>query len=236
MTQQKIALVTGANRGLGLAISQKLAQQGMHVIMTARDKTLLEQECDVLKQAGYSVQGYALDVNEHDKVNEFIKQIISQHQRIDVLINNAGIAIDQWVPGCDVAMDVMKQTMETNVFANLNLTQQVLPYMKQQGYGRIVNMSTELASIDGMQMGMTLAYRTSKAAINCMTKIFSIELAEYGDIKINSAAPGWVKTNLGGADADLSPEQGSDTPVWLATLASDGPSGGFYRERKLYPW
>ncbi|TRX55031.1 SDR family NAD(P)-dependent oxidoreductase [Thalassomonas sp. M1454] len=236
MTAQKIALVTGANRGIGLAISQKLAEQDMHVIMTARDKNLLQQECDTLKSAGYSVEGHVLDVTGYEQANALIAQLIAKHQRIDVLINNAGIAVDQWVPGSDVSMDVVKQTMETNCFASLNLIQQVLPHMKTTGYGRIVNMSTELASLEGMQMGMTLAYRASKAALNCITKIFSIELADYADIKINAAAPGWVKTNLGGDDAELTPEQGADTPVWLATLGSDGPSGDFYRERKVYPW
>ncbi|WP_448212026.1 SDR family oxidoreductase [Colwellia sp. MEBiC06753] len=233
---KKIALVTGGNRGLGKAITTQLAQQGMHVIVTARVLADGQQVVDELNHQGLSAECMVLDVNSEQEITKVVAAIQEKHARLDVLVNNAGVALDKWVSAQDLSLDVFKATMNTNVYACLSLIQACLPLMKQQGYGRIVNMSSELGSLTEMQMGMTLAYRTSKTALNAITRILAIELADYPNIKINAAAPGWVKTELGGEDAPLTPEQGAITPVWLATLPEDGPSGGFYREKSPYPW
>ena len=127
--------------------------------------------------------------------------------------------------------------MEVNVFAVFDLIQRVLPVMKAQGFGRIVNLSSEMGSIGLKKIGTSVAYSSSKAALNCMTKIISNELAaDFPDILINAAAPGWCKTDMGGEQAPLTAEQGADTPVWLATLPAGGPSGGFFQAREPLPW
>jgi NAD(P)-dependent dehydrogenase (short-subunit alcohol dehydrogenase family) len=155
---------------------------------------------------------------------------------LDILVNNAGIAPDQWVSGFDLEIDLLREIMEVNLYSGLRLTQLFMPMMKTSGYGRIVNMSSELATLSQCQMGSTIGYRMSKAAMNSMTVLLAQELKEFPDILINAAAPGWVNTELGGPDAPRKPEEGADTPVWLATLPEGGPSGGFYREREVYPW
>ncbi|WNC72184.1 SDR family oxidoreductase [Thalassotalea psychrophila] len=235
-TAVKVALVTGGNGGIGFAIAKQLAEQGIRVIITGRDVEKLKHAVNELKQQELNVEGVLLDVTSEQQCQNLIDDIDVNYGCLDILINNAGIAIDQWQSGLTIAKDVVEQTMTTNVYGPLSLMQAALPIMKRQKYGRIVNISSELASFNTMEMGMTLAYRMSKAALNSMTKILALELADYPNIKINAAAPGWVKTALGGEDAPLSPEQGADTPVWLATLDADGPNGGFFRERNPYPW
>ncbi|QBY04535.1 SDR family oxidoreductase [Thalassotalea sp. HSM 43] len=234
--ESKIALVTGANRGIGLAIASKLAALGMTVVMTGRDQQKLQQETRKLQAQGLTVVAKVLDVTDAKQCSDLISAIAEQYGRLDVLINNAGIAIDQWVPGCEVAMELVEQTIATNVYGPLALTQAALTVMKRQQHGRIVNISSQLASFSAMTMGMTLAYRMSKTALNSMTKILSMELGEYPDIKINAVAMAWVKTDLGGPEAPLLPKQAAETPVWLATLEHDGPTGELFQDSKPFAW
>ncbi|TKB46060.1 SDR family oxidoreductase [Thalassotalea mangrovi] len=236
MANKKIALVTGGNRGIGRAIARQLSDQGIHVIITARKISDGQSVVDEIIEAGGSSEVMLLEMTDSQQRERLVRDIDAQYQRLDILVNNAGVALDKWVPGADLDIQVMRDTMEVNVYASLQLIQLALPLMKRNQYGRIVNLSSELASLNDMHLGMTLAYRTSKAALNAITRILALELEEYPDIKINAAAPGWVKTELGGDDAPLTPEQGAITPVWLATLPEDGPSGGFYREKQAYPW
>lgn len=236
MVNKKIALVTGGNRGIGRAIARQLADQGIHVIITARKISDGQSVVDEIAEAGGSSEVMLLEMTDSQHRERLVRDIDVQYQRLDIVVNNAGVALDKWVPGADLDIQVMRDTMEVNVYASLQLIQLALPLMKRNQYGRIVNLSSELASLNDMHLGMTLAYRTSKAALNAITRILALELEEYPDIKINAAAPGWVKTELGGDDAPLTPEQGAITPVWLATLPEDGPSGGFYREKQAYPW
>lgn len=228
----KVAIVTGASKGIGQAIAIGLAEKGMHLVLIGRDLQGLEQTASQCQSA----ETLALDITDEMAVTHNLEMLISRLGRVDILINNAGVAEDQWVPTQDLDLALLKHTFDINFFAQVNITQQVLPIMKSHNYGRIVNISSELASLNEMQMGNTLAYRASKNALNSLTKVLSLELNDYSNIKVNSAAPGWVKTALGGEDAPLTPEQGADTAIWLATLAKDGPTGGFYREREVYPW
>jgi NAD(P)-dependent dehydrogenase (short-subunit alcohol dehydrogenase family) len=236
MTDRKIALVTGANRGIGRAIAMQLAAAGVHVIVAARDSDAGSLVVDEIAAGGGSAQTCCLDVTDADQCRDTLELVQSEHGRLDILVNNAGVALDKWVPGLELDIDVMRETMEVNCYAPLRLCQLFIPMMQECRHGRVVNLSTELASMTGMQMGYTVAYRSAKAALNAMTKMLSLELKEYPDILVNAAAPGWVKTELGGGDATRTPEQGADTPVWLATLPEGGPTGGFYRDRELYPW
>jgi NAD(P)-dependent dehydrogenase (short-subunit alcohol dehydrogenase family) len=236
MKDQKIAVVTGANRGLGLAITRQLAQMGIHVVATARDAALGQAMLQQLQAENLPVSTFTLEVTDAQACEALLAHVEQQFGRLDILVNNAGIAADQWVSGFDLDIDMLREIMEVNLYSALRLTQLFMPMMKAQGHGRIVNMSSELATLSQCQMGSTIGYRMSKAAMNSMTVLLAQELKEFPDILINAAAPGWVNTELGGPDAPRTPEEGADTPVWLATLPEGGPSGEFYRDREVYPW
>jgi NAD(P)-dependent dehydrogenase (short-subunit alcohol dehydrogenase family) len=231
-----VALVTGANRGIGLEIARLLAKQGIHVIATARKTADGEALVKTLAKEGLTVTSLPLDVSDEQQCQTVFKHIQDGYGRLDILVNNAGVAIDQWTSGFDVSLDKMRDTMEVNLYAPLRLIQLFIPMMKAQQHGRIVNLSSELASLSTTTMGSTIAYRTSKSALNCLTKLLACELKDFPDILINAAAPGWCQTELGGEGATFTAAEGADTPVWLATLPAGGPNGGFFRQRKEYPW
>lgn len=228
----KVALVTGANRGIGLAIARQLAARGLRVILGVRRP---ESAADALAQSG-AAGWVELDVAREASRAQAIADVLKREGRLDVLVNNAGVALDKWVPTAQLDLDVLRTTMETNLYAPLHLCQLALAAMRAQGYGRIVNLSSELASLAASQMGSSAAYRLSKTALNMLTRLLALELKDCPDILVNAAAPGWVKTELGGDDAPRTPEEGAQTPVWLATLPAGSPSGGFFRDQALYPW
>ncbi len=233
--REKVALVTGANRGIGLEIARGLARRGYHVVATARRPEALEPMRAELALDG-DVTARALDVTSDDSVQAVAAWLRQQCERLDVLVNNAGVAPDQWQSGLEVDLDLVQLALETNFVGVLRCCQAMIPLMRDNGYGRVVNLSTELASLEPMELGSTLAYRTSKTALNALTRLLALELKDESNIKINAACPGWVKTELGGPDAIYTVEEGADTPLWLATLSDDGPSGGLFRQREPYPW
>lgn len=235
-TSRTVAVVTGANRGIGAQVSRQLARQGIHVVVTARQLHQAQQLVDEIVSEGGSAEGFCLDVSSTQNAHALCEHLRQHHGRLDILVNNAGIALDQWMSGFDVSLEVMEQTFSTNVIGVLNCCQQLMPLMREGGYGRVVNVSTELASLTGMELGSTVAYRTSKAALNALTKLLSLELKDEQDILINAACPGWVKTDLGGDQAPRTVAEGADTIVWLATLPAGAGSGGLYRDREPYPW
>lgn len=232
----RVALITGGNRGIGRAIAEQLGRQGITVVITARQPEQGAATVAALRKAGIHADWLKLDVNDAANRADCIDELLSRHQRLDILINNAGVALDKWVPTAELDLDLLRQTLETNLYAPLHLCQLALPAMKAQGFGRIVNLSSELGSLSECAMGSSAAYRISKTALNMLTRLLSRELKDTPGILVNAAAPGWVRTELGGDDAPLTPEQGAQTPVWLATLPEDGPSGGFFREQQAYPW
>jgi NAD(P)-dependent dehydrogenase (short-subunit alcohol dehydrogenase family) len=236
MKDQKIAVVTGANRGLGREIARQLAQSGIHVVATARNAEMGQAMVEQMQVENLPVSTFTLEVTDAGACEALLAHIEQQYGRLDILVNNAGIAADQWISGFDLEIDLLREIMEVNLYSTLRLTQLFMPMMKAQGHGRIVNMSSELATISQCQMGSTIGYRMSKAAMNSMTVLLAQELKEFPDILINAAAPGWVNTELGGPEAPRTVEEGADTPVWLATLPAGGPTGGFYRDRETYPW
>lgn len=229
---QRVALVTGANRGIGLEIARGLVAQGMIVVATARG----ESACGAMLAQCPGLTPFSLDVTQPEQC-QALRDFVAEHfGRLDVLVNNAGVALDQWVSGFELEMEVMRQTMEVNLYAPLQLIQRFIPMMRAQGYGRIVNVSSELASLSTTTLGSSVAYRCSKAALNALTKLLACELKDSPDILVNAAAPGWCRTALGGEQAPRSAAEGADTCVWLATLAAGGPSGGFFRDRAPYAW
>lgn len=236
MSTPRVALVTGGNRGIGLAIATQLAARGIQVVIGARRLERGESAAAGIRQQGGVAEAVALDVTDHTSRTQAVAEVLRRQSRIDILVNNAGVALDKWVPTAALDLDVLRATMETNLYAPLHLTQLVLPAMRAQAYGRIVNLSSELGSLAASQMGSSAAYRMSKTALNMLTRLLALELKDAPDVLVNAAAPGWVKTELGGDDAPRTTEEGAKTPVWLATLPAGGPTGGFFKDEQAYPW
>ncbi len=234
-TEKRIAVITGANRGIGKEIARQLGQQGYTIIGTARSQAQADEVNAELSGEGIEVCFEIVDVANSEHRQKLVDVIANDYGRCDVLVNNAGVALDKWVPGLDTDLDILRQTMEVNVYAPLALSQLLMPLMRENNYGRVVNLSSELASMTSMAMAGTLAYRPSKAALNALTCLLALEVSE-DNILINAAAPGWVATELGGFDAPRLPAEGADTPVWLATLEDDGPRAGFFRDREPLAW
>ncbi len=233
---EKVAVVTGANRGIGLAVTQQLAQQGVRVLAGCRAAERATA-LDALAKQGLPVEVVALAVDDRGSLEALAEGIRTRFGGLDILVNNAGVALDHWQSFFELSPDCLRETLETNLLGVLNCCQLLVPLIQKKGAGRVVNVSTELASMSEMAMGSTVAYRSSKAAVNAMTVLLARELEkEYPQILVNAACPGWVNTELGGPDAPRTPDEGADTIVWLATLPDDGPSGGLYRDRAVYPW
>ncbi len=238
MAETRIAVVTGANRGIGLEIVRQLARQGLIAVLTARNVEKGNAAAATLASEGLEPAVVALDVTDGDSVSAAVAKVMDLYGRIDVLVNNAAILKEGFSPQdasvLDAPADLVRETFEANTLGPLRLIQAVVPHMKTLGYGRIVNVSSGAGQLADMGGGFP-AYRMSKAALNALTRITAAELGP-GNIKINSMCPGWVRTQLGGPNATRSVEQGAETAVWLATLPEDGPSGGFFRDMKPIPW
>jgi NAD(P)-dependent dehydrogenase (short-subunit alcohol dehydrogenase family) len=232
--QEKIALVTGANRGIGFEVCRQLARFGMWVILTSRDEAKGKQATEILRREGGLVDFHLLDVIEPKQVERLRMWVVERYGRLDVLVNNAGVLFGEDQSVFCVPLDIVRTTMEINFFGPLNLCRAFVPMMKKNGYGRVVNVSSEMGSLASMG-GDSAGYRASKAALNALTRIVASEVRGY-NIKVNSACPGWVRSDMGGDHAPRSPEQGAATIVWLATLPDEVPSGGFYMDQKVIPW
>lgn len=228
---QRTALVTGANRGIGLEVCRQLAQHGMRVILTARDPALGSQAAQTLVNAGLDVVFEQLDVSSDDSVAECADRLARARVRVDVLVNNAGAYASRGV--LSTPPDVLQEALNVHATGALRTAQAWLPGMRRRKFGRIVNVSSGYGSFaEGLEG--PAAYCLSKAAMNALTVKLAAAVAELGesDIKINAACPGWVRTRMGGPGADLSVAEGADTIVWLATCDAEGPQGGFFRDRK----
>lgn len=238
MNQKPVAVVTGGNRGMGLATCRALAEKGFHVLLASRNLQSGKSAAKELAQQGLSVEAVKLEMTSQFDIENLARYLRDTHGRVDVLINNAGILIDGELNNpasiCDVDAEVIRKTFEVNAIAPMMLIKALLPLMQQAGSGRIVNISSGMGQLSDMG-GQHPGYRISKSALNTVTAIFSAELDGSG-ISINAVCPGWVRTDMGGSNADRSPEQGIDTAVWLATSAEANLSGGFYRDRQLIDW
>jgi len=239
---KKIAVVTGANRGLGLETSHQLAQKGYHVCMLGRSKDKIEQATQSLKAKGLKeVSPYVVDVEKAEQINAFSKTFSKDYSRLDCLVNNAAVLMDS-PDGCwseepnalTVEADVIKKTFEINTLGALLMSQALIPMMQKNKSGCIVNVSSGAATLAHMSPG-ALAYRISKTALNAVTKVLAEEL-KADNIHVNSISPGWVRTEMGGQDASKSVEEGAKGIVWAATLPEDGPTGGFFREGETLEW
>ncbi len=234
MNQKKIALVTGANRGIGLEICRQLAQEETLVILTSRDEKKGQLALEKIDPRGEKVIFHPLDVNDADSISRIVPFIESGYGTLDILINNAAVLLDEHTSAQEVDMTIIRQTIETNVIGPFKLIQSILPLMKKENFGRIVNLSSGMGALNGMT-GDSAGYRISKTALNALTKILASELSG-SNILVNTMCPGWVRTDMGGPNASRSVEEGADTAIWLANLPDDGPSGKFFRDRKEISW
>lgn len=240
---QKIALITGANKGIGFETARQLAQQGFHIIITARGLPAAEKAVAQLKGEGLSAEALQLDVTNSESIAAAAAAVQRAHPQVDVLVNNAGIMVDAFdkTPS-QQSLDAWRKTFDTNLFGLVEVTNAFLPLLKKANSGRIVNVSSILgsmaANIDPTSTfyGFKIpAYNISKSAVNAWTVHLAYELRDTA-IKVNAAHPGFVKTDLHGVDAPLSPQQGARTSVRLATLDANGPSGSFFHEEETQPW
>ena len=232
--KNKIALVTGANRGLGFETCRQLAQLGLTVILSARDLAKGQTAAKILIGKGLDVIFYQLDVSDQINNSRITHQIEQEFGQLDVLVNNAGILYDTWQNAVDADLDVINRALITNLFGPWRLSQLCIPIMERNKYGRIVNVSSGAGSLHYMDGGGTPAYSVSKAALNALTRILAAELRGTG-ILINSVDPGWVATDMGGRRG-RPVEDGAKGIVWAATLSDNGPSGGFFFDGKPTPW
>jgi NAD(P)-dependent dehydrogenase (short-subunit alcohol dehydrogenase family) len=240
LSQKKIALVTGANRGLGFEISRQLARQNIRVVMGVRDTIKSQETVNQLLQDGFDVELQWLEVTNSESIQAINNYLAKTYGKLDILINNAGICLDSGVQPSEVSLSIIRQTLETNFIGAVAITQALLPLIHQSKAGRIVNVSSGRGSLTqhsdpSCHYAKTLAYNTSKAALNSFTVMLAAELRNTA-IKVNSADPDWCRTDMGTEAATHSAVEGADTPVWLATLPADGCTGGFFNSRRSIPW
>jgi NAD(P)-dependent dehydrogenase (short-subunit alcohol dehydrogenase family) len=246
MTRELIALVTGANKGLGLETSRQLAGQGLTVLIGARDLEKGSAAVNLLQNEGLDAIPVELDVTRSDHVKAVKGMLEKRFGRLDVLVNNAGM-IHPEEPlftnsAATVSPTALKETFEVNFFGQVALTQALLPLIRKSKAGRIVNVSSILGSL-ALHSDETsdatgvkpLAYDASKTALNQFTVHLAAALKDTA-VKVNSAHPGWVKTDLGGQQAPMAVTDGAKTAVRLATLGQEGPTGGFFHNDEEIPW
>ncbi len=230
---QPIALVTGANRGIGFEVCRQLGQKGLTVILSGRDEAKATAAAETLRSEGLDIHVRQLDVADDASIEAIPAYLRDTFGRLDVLVNNAAILYDTWQKAVDVDLAVVRQVLDTNSLGAWRLAQVCIPLMRQNGYGRIVNVSSGAGSLAEMGGG-TPAYSVSKAALNAITRLLAGELGGSG-ILVNSVCPGWVATDMGGAGGRPIPD-GARGIVWAATLPDDGPTGGFFRDGEAIAW
>jgi NAD(P)-dependent dehydrogenase (short-subunit alcohol dehydrogenase family) len=240
---EKVALVTGANKGIGLETARQLHAKGITVILGSRDLARGEAAANSIG-AGESLLVIKLDVGSEADRNAAVEYIEKEFGRLDILVNNAGVLLDGRAGNATstTSMPMLRETFEINFFAVVDLTQKLLPLIRKSAAGRIVNLSSILASLtlhatkgSPIYETKTFAYDASKAALNSFTIHLAHELRGT-KIKVNSAHPGWVKTEMGGEGAQLEIEDGARTSVELATLPEAGPSGAYLHMGEPLPW
>jgi len=234
----RVALVTGANRGLGLEVCRQLARLRYRVVLTARTlararDAALTVTRDAARELTPAVDALAIDVTDPGTVSEAAAQIVERYGRLDVLVNNAGVHYDTSQSAQSADWAIVREAFDVNVFGAWRMAQAFAPMMRAARWGRIVNVSSEAGSLASMGAG-TPAYATSKAALNALTRVLAAEL-RGSEILVNAVCPGWTETDMGGAGGRPLRE-GAASIVWAVELPDDGPSGGFFRDGKPLRW
>jgi len=235
----KVAIVTGANRGIGREVAKELAALGYWVILTSRSEARGKQAAlELGQELGAKRPGkimyHQLDVTDAASIARLRDFVVKNYRAADALINNAAVLLDQNGRILQTAPDIFRATLEANVYGPLLLCQAFLPLMLEQKYGRVVNVSSGAGQISSMVDDMT-AYRLSKIALNGLTLMLADSVKET-NVLVNAACPGWVRTDMGSPNAPRSVEEGASGIVWLATLPNGGPHGCFFRDMQPLPW
>ena len=232
-SDRHVAIVTGGNRGIGHEICKELSRAGCNVVLTSRNEE--EGRRAVAKLDHHdNVAFRRLDVTDSKDIASLRDWILKTYGRVDILINNAGVYLDEGVSVFDVDENIMHDTLAVNFYGAFHMCRAFVPIMRQNGYGRIVNVSSEYGAMSEMG-GYVAAYRISKAALNALTLIMANELRD-GNIKVNAVCPGWVRTDMGGGMAPISPQAAAKDIVHFALVDANGPTGSFFRHKKPIQW
>lgn len=230
----RIALVTGANRGLGLEIARQLLAHGLRVVLTGRDEAATHRALEALGAAGKNALAVRLDVTDPASIAAARRTAEERLGPVDVVVNNAAVLLQENDGLLSIPRDAFRATFDTNVFGAMEVCRVFVPPMAERGYGRVVNVSSGVGQFARMST-YAPAYSISKTALNAFTRVLAATYQGHGML-VNAVDPGWVRTDMGGKSAPRSVEQGAETAVWLATLPEDGPTGGFFRDRRAIPW
>jgi len=223
-----ISLVTGGNRGIGREVARQLAGLGHTVVLTARSA---DAAAEAARATG--TEPLRVDVSDGTSIADAARWVGERYGRLDVLVNNAAITYDTWQLAITADLGVVRDAAETNLYGPWRMVQEFLPLLRASEHGRVVNVSSEAASLTGMGGG-TPAYGTSKVALNALTRMLAAELRSDG-ILVNAICPGWVATDMGGPGGEPV-ARGAERVVWAATLPDSGPTGGFFRDGRQLPW
>lgn len=227
----RTVLVTGGNRGIGFAACRALAKSGLRVVLTARRRDDAVAAADVLRKEGLDVVAEELDLASERSVQACAVRLEEARTPIDVLVNNGAVLFEGDV--LTTPSDKFRESVEINLLGALWCCRAFVPGMVARKYGRVVNVSSGWGSFAEGLTGPA-SYSITKAALNALT--LSLARSTDGDVKVNACSPGWVRTRMGGAEADRSPEEGADVITWLATLPREGPDGGFFQDREPMAW
>jgi NAD(P)-dependent dehydrogenase (short-subunit alcohol dehydrogenase family) len=230
----RVALVTGANRGLGFEASRQLLAKGLRVVLAGRDNRGLERALEALAADAERAMAVRMDVTDVASITRAHRVVEERFGGVDVLVNNAAVLEFENEDALSIPADAYRRTFETNVFGAIEFCRVFTPPMAEARYGRIVNVSSGAGQLATMST-YAPAYSMSKTALNGFTRILAQTYRDSG-VLVNAVDPGWVRTDMGGPSAPRSPQEGADTIVWLATLPDDGPSGGFFHDRRPTEW
>ncbi|WP_026565386.1 SDR family NAD(P)-dependent oxidoreductase [Bacillus sp. UNC41MFS5] len=230
----KVALVTGGNRGIGYELVKQLALKGFKVILASRDPEMGHETTQKLKESNLDVSFVVMDIDNQESIRQAAIIVNDQVGRLDVLINNAGVYLDENKKLVALDPSILERTMATNFFGAYHVIRSFIPLMEKQRYGRIINVSSEYGALNEMSYPGVGAYKLSKLALNGLTRLIAAE--SNGDIKINAVDPGWVSSDMGGPSAPRTPKQAAESILWLATIGPEGPNGGFFRDGNRIDW
>ncbi|MGA9228283.1 MAG: SDR family oxidoreductase, partial [Mesobacillus sp.] len=231
---KKIALITGGNRGIGYELGKQLAEKDYQVILCSRNADKGQEAASSLKNLGYDVSVVELDVDDTNSIQKAVEYVQQTYGRLDVLINNAGVYLDEEIKMTEEDPTILEKTLRTNLLGPFHLIRSLLPLMKEHNYGRIINISSGYGQMAEMDQTGPGSYKLSKLALNGLTRLLAAEVS--GNIKINAVCPGWVRTDMGGPHAPRSIEEAAKSILWLAELDQDGPNGEFFRNGLQINW